>query len=175
MVRLVDDLLDFSRMELGRLQLQRRQVNVSEVLGHLVESFRHQPGGERIRSELPEGSEAFEDPERLNQIVSNLLSNALRYAEDGEIVIKAARRNGDLRVDVTDCGAGIPLEEQSRVWDTFYRGSKALNSQNRGSGLGLAVVKHLVELHGGRVGLKSAPGEGTTFWFKLPAEAETTQ
>ena len=69
MVRLVDDLLDFSRMERGRLQLQRRQVNVSEVLGHFVESFRHQPGGERIRSELSEGSEAFVDAERLNQIV----------------------------------------------------------------------------------------------------------
>ena len=169
MVRLVDDLLDFSRLEQGRLRLRRRRVVVSETLGWLIDAFRRQPGGERIVAELA-AEEAFVDPERLSQVVGNLLANALRYAPEGPILVRAARRNGWLEVDVSDRGPGIPPDEQGRIWDEFYRGSAALDSQERGNGLGLAVVKHLVELHGGRVGLSSGPGQGTTFRLTVPVE-----
>ena len=140
---------------------------IGQIVAPLAETFRHQPGGERIQSSLPD-EEVWADPERLSQVVNNLLSNALRYALAGPIVVGARRRNGYLRVEVTDHGPGIPTGEQSRIWEKFYRGSAALMSENRGSGLGLAVVKHLVELHGGQVGLSSKPGHRTTFWFTLP-------
>ena len=170
MIRLVDDLLDFARIEQGRLRLDLRRVDVSELLGGLFETFRLQPGGKRLRAELPPGLEASVDPERLSQVVGNLITNALRYAPDGPITLRAARHKGWLRIEVVDEGPGIPPEEQPRVWEKFYRGALAINTTPRGSGLGLAVVKHLVELQGGRVGLKSEVGRGSTFWFTLPVD-----
>ena len=145
-------------------------MSVTDVLGPLVHAFRTQPGGGRIMVELPETLEADLDSERLTQMVSNLLSNALRYAPEGPIILRATRESGGLRVEVTDHGPGIPPAEQPRVWEKFYRGERATNSPNRGSGLGLPVVKQLAELQGGRVGVRSRPGQGTTFWFTLPPE-----
>ena len=168
MARLVDDLLDFSQIEQGQLELRRRDVAIEAVLRLLVETFRHQPGGERIETDIRD-TEAWVDPERLTQVVGNLLTNALRYAPEGPIVLRAARRNGRLRVEVVDRGQGIPPIEQPRIWERFYRSAAAVNSPQRGNGLGLAVVKQLVEFHGGRVGLRSTPGEGTTFWLTMPA------
>ena len=170
MVRLVDDLLDFSRLERGQLLLRRRRVAVTDMLTSLVETFRAQPGGERIEVQVPRGLEAQLDADRLGQIVGNLLTNALRYAPEGPIVLRAARRGDELRFEVADRGPGIPSAEQPRIWETFYRGAQGIASSHRGSGLGLAVVKQLVELHGGQVGVRSAPGRGTTFWFTVPAE-----
>ncbi len=167
MVRLVDDLLDFSRIEQGKLQLRRRRVAITPLLTRLVETFGHQPDGARIRSEIPDNLVASVDPDRLAQVIGNLLANALRYAPDGPIVVRAGRRRESLRVEVSDRGPGIARAEQARVWEKFYRGAAAI-SAHRGSGLGLSIVKHLVELHGGQVGLKSAPDRGATFWFTLP-------
>jgi signal transduction histidine kinase/DNA-binding response OmpR family regulator len=171
MIRLVDDLLDFARIEQGRLSLDARQVDVSELVRGLVATFSHQPGGDRLRAELPSRLEATIDPERLVQVVGNLITNALRYAPAGPIELALEASRGWLRVEVSDQGPGIAAEEQSRVWEKFYRGSLAMSAAPRGSGLGLAVVKHLVELQGGRVGLQSVLGGGSTFWFTLPIRA----
>ena len=170
LVRLVDDLLEVSQLEQGQLQLQRRRVALSDVVGSLVQALRSRPSGERISAELPEGLEIDADPHRLGQVVDNLLTNALRYAPGGPIILRAARRGDELRVDVTDRGPGIPPAERARVWEKFYRGKHASLSPHRGAGLGLAVVKELVELHGGRVGVTSTPGGGTTFWFTVPVQ-----
>ena len=168
MVRLVDDLLDFSRLEQGQLQIERRRVAMADVLAPLIQAFRAQPGGQRIVADLPAELEAHVDPIRLTQIVSNLLDNALRYAPEGPVILRAMPWRGALRVEVVDRGPGIPPDERPRVWEKFYRTEPALNSPHRGSGLGLAMVKHLVELQGGRVGLSSRPNRGTTFWFTVP-------
>jgi signal transduction histidine kinase len=168
MVRMVDDLLDFSRLEQGSLHLQPREVVVSDLLYRLVDTFRRQPGGERIVSQLPDHLVATLDPDRLSQVVTNLLSNALRYATSGPIIVRAAQREDRFRVEVADRGPGIRPEEQPRIWESFYRGADMLTKPVRGSGLGLAVVKHLVELHGGTVGVNSTLGEGATFWLTLP-------
>ena len=170
MIRLVDDLLDFSRIEQGRLVLERRPVAVETVLGPLVETFRRQPGGTRIVLEIAANPVARVDPERLAQAVGHLLGNALRYAPEGPIVVRVAASDRELRVEVRDHGPGIAADEQVRVWERFYRGAAARESGTRGGGLGLAAVRHLVELHGGRVGLASIPDRETTFWFVLPLD-----
>jgi signal transduction histidine kinase len=171
LARLVDDLLDFSHLERGRLQLRRQRLNLSEMLRALVRSFHSQPGGERITADLDDGLLVDADPERLHQVVGNLLSNALSYTTQGSIMVQARRDDDRIRVEVEDHGPGLSSEEVGRIWESFYRGAEAAQLPNRGSGLGLTVVKQLVELHGGRVGVRSAPGQGATFWFTLPATA----
>jgi signal transduction histidine kinase len=172
--RLVDDLLDFSRLAQGRLALHRRHLPLDQLLEQVARVYRAQPGGERIQTELQPGIDVEGDPERLRQIVGNLIANALTYAEAGPITVQTSLANGEARIEVTDAGPGLLTEEIDRVWETFYRGAEAAQLPNRGSGLGLTVVKQLVELHGGRVGVQSTPGNGATFWFTLPAAIATT-
>jgi signal transduction histidine kinase len=169
LARLVDDLLDFARLEHGRLELRRQRVALGELIESLTSTFRSHPGGERIATELEPGLAVDADPERLHQVIANLLANALAYTSDGPIVVHARHENGDVRVEVADHGPGLAANEVDRVWESFYRGAEAAQLPHRGSGLGLTVVRQLVELHGGRVGVRSIPGQGATFWFSLPA------
>lgn len=172
MARLVDDLLDFSRLEQARFQLQRRDLDASDLLESIIKAFRNQPHGERICAQLADGVTVSVDPERIAQVLNNFLTNAVRYAPDGPIHVAAARwREKWLRVSVTDQGPGIAPDEQSRVWEKFFRGGDTATSVQRGSGLGLAVAKQIIELHGGKVGLESTPGQGATFWFTVPLAA----
>jgi signal transduction histidine kinase len=165
----VDDLLDFSQLDRGRLRLRRSTVALQELLEGMVRTFQARPGGERISAALEAGLQVEADPDRLRQVVGNLLTNALEYTAAGPITVRAVQRGEVIQVDVIDEGPGLSAEEVSRVWESFYRGAQAAQLPNRGSGLGLSVVKHLVELHGGRVGVRSTPGDGATFWFTLPA------
>ena len=175
MIRLVDDLLDFSRRDTVRLQLERTRVELAELLRRHVKAWRGQAGGERLRLEATTQQETFADPARLDQIIRNLISNALNHAPDGPVMV---RLTGDGRwacVEVEDRGPGIPEDELPRIWESFFRGERARNSPNRGSGLGLAVVRQLVELHGGRVEVDSQLGEGTTFRVWLPTAPKGQQ
>ena len=179
---LVEDLLDFSRMQRGDVQVQIEEFDLVPKLQELLTGIRQRPGGERVTSELPAGLPVHGDPARVHQIVINLVDNALKYAPEGPVVLRGRRVHKSpaaeatdtagtaARVEVVDSGPGIPLKEQPRVWEKFYRGSTVAGvSRARGSGIGLAVVRALVEAQGGRVGLESASGQGATFWFELPA------
>ena len=169
LARLVDDLLDFSHLDHGRLQLRRRRIALSELLESLVRTFGTQPGGDRIATDLEAGLEVDADPERLHQVVGNLLTNALAYTSGVPILVRAHREQRAVRIEVVDHGPGLADEEVGRVWESFYRGTESAQLPNRGSGLGLTVVKQLVELHGGTAGVQETAGGGATFWFTLPA------
>jgi signal transduction histidine kinase len=171
MIRLVDDLLDFSRMDMSRIRLDRARVDVAELLRRHVQTWRGQAGGERLRLKATSHLEAYADPTRLDQIIRNLISNALSHATYGPVTVRGENDSPWIRLEVADHGPGIPEDELPRVWESFFRGERARNSPNRGSGLGLAVVRQLVELHGGRVEAESRPGEGATFRVWLPSAA----
>jgi signal transduction histidine kinase len=169
LTRLVDDLLVFFELDQEEFTIQRRPLQLSQQLEHFIHAYQGHPGGEWIHTDLSSGLEVHADPRRFEQVVGNLLANAVTYATNGPILIRAGRENGSVRVAVTDEGPGLTAEEASRVWERFYRGSAAATSPYRGIGLGLTAVKRLVELHDGQVGVESAPDRGSTFWFTLPA------
>ncbi|MBI3973655.1 MAG: diguanylate cyclase [Chloroflexi bacterium] len=179
MMRIVDDLLDFSRIEQGRLRLQLRAADLVTVVERAAQAFAVQPGGERIVLALPPAPIlCLVDPDRIGQIVANLLSNALRYAPDGPIAIRMVEHGGggegggaaaeQVIIEVQDAGPGMEPEVLERVWEMFYRAPSAVTSSHRGAGIGLAVVKHIAQAHDGAVEAISTPGRGATFRVFLP-------
>lgn len=167
MIRLVDDLLDFSRWD--SVRLERTHVDLSALLRRHVHAWRGQAGGDRLRPDIAPRLETIADPARLDQIIRNLISNALHHAPDGPVMVRLSGDASWICLEVEDHGPGIPEEELPRIWESFFRGERARNSPNRGSGLGLAVVRQLTELHGGRVEAVSMLGQGTTIRIWLPA------
>ena len=171
-VRLVDDLLDVSRITRGKIALQREPLRVDELIskalemgGPLFEERRH-----RVTTSVEPGLVVEGDEHRLTQIVSNLLTNAAKYTEPGgHIDISAARSDGGMAVRVRDTGVGIGPELLPRVFDLFVQGERTLDRAQGGLGLGLTIVKNLVELHGGRIRAESEGlGKGSAFSLWLP-------
>jgi signal transduction histidine kinase len=195
LARLVADLTDFDRLERGQVAVRLGPVDLAPLLRDVVESFQDQPGGERLTSILPEQLPVHADAARVTQVASNLIENALKYAPDGPVVVRAEIYPGRIetipghhdraaegslhptdhladvvRVAVEDEGPGVAPEDVPRVWEKFFRGQGVAGlNVSRGTGIGLAVVKALVEAHGGRVGLDAPRGGGARFWFELPA------
>ena len=172
LTRLVDDLLSFARIQRGEVAVQPVDFDLVPVLQEVLVGFRGQAGGERLAAELSDDASlpGHGDPVRVAQAVANLVENALKYAPEGPIVLRAGQVEQMIRVEVIDQGPGVLPAEQPRVWEKFYRGSGVAGlNLVRGSGIGLAVVKALVEAQGGRVGLVSTPGAGACFWLDLPA------
>ena len=124
--------------------------------------------GLRLETDLPASLPARADPDRVAQVLANLLSNAVRYtARGGMVAVRAERRPADILISVTNSGDGIPAHDLDRVFERFYRVEKSRDRARGGAGIGLAIVKQLVESAGGRVGAESAEGR-TRFWFSIP-------
>jgi signal transduction histidine kinase len=186
--RLVADLVDVSRIQAGKLDLRLQPCDLSHVARDVVEEQRLAHPQRVILLELPQGQEAnardlrvLADPDRITQVVANYLSNALKYApEDRPILARLERVGRMLRVSVRDQGPGLAPEDQARIWVPFVQassggaGGEALDDEQlsavRGAhlGLGLYICRTIVERHGGQVGVVSARGVGSTFWFTLP-------
>jgi two-component system sensor histidine kinase KdpD len=177
LARLVQDLLDFARLERGEVAVEPRDGDLVPVLREALADLQRRPGGERLVAELPSGLPARADPVRVAQVVANLLDNALKYAPEGPVVLRGRAARGKrgkrtVRIEVEDRGPGVPPAEQPRIWEKFFRGAGVAELHAaRGNGIGLAVVKALVEAQAGRVGLESRPGRGARFWVELPAAA----
>jgi signal transduction histidine kinase len=168
MARLVDDLLDLSRLEAGRLTLRPRRMDLAEVLRSAAAAVSVQEPNRDLTLAIGPLPHLIGDPDRIRQVLDNLLSNAQHYAPTGKIELHASQDQEWIRVEVIDQGPGIPQEEQGRVFEPFFRGGKSEVLPLRGGGLGLTIVRKLVEAHGGEVGLASELGQGCRFWFTLP-------
>ena len=169
--RLVESVLDFARMEEGRRPWHLRRVDLTAIVSDLVESFRREHPAAAIELDAgPRGSiEIDADTEALSRAVWNLVDNAVKYSPDGGLVRVSMRDEADeVAVIVADSGLGIPREEQSEIFGRFVRGRAAAARGIAGTGLGLAMVSHIVEAHGGRVTVESQEGQGSTFTIALP-------
>jgi signal transduction histidine kinase len=169
---IVDDLLDLSRIQAGRVELVRRPVAPRTLLADAASAARDAAAGAgvalHVRADGSEG-EVAADPERLALVLSNLVSNAMRHTPTGgSITLAAAPAGQAVRFEVTDTGEGIPREYLDRIFDRYFRvpGRRA-----GGVGLGLYLVRELVQAHGGEVGVESTPGAGSRFWFTVPLAA----
>ncbi len=170
--RLVNDLLDLSRIESGAVELKLEQVDLPELVRSAVEAFEAQAReeGMHIELDLPGNLPAvLADSDRIYQVVANLLSNALRFnSPNGKIALTARQTNAHVRLDVKDTGPGIPADQLPNVWERFHRADSSRARGKGGTGLGLAIVRSIVEAHGGYVHAESELGKGSTFSFTLP-------
>ncbi|MFN2389036.1 MAG: ATP-binding protein [Actinomycetota bacterium] len=165
--RLVDQLLDLSRLEARAVALERSSFPVSHVLNDAVADARHQaPDSLAFAVAVePEDLAVDADRDRIHQVVLNLITNAVRHAPPGSTIeLTASRRGGEIAVEVVDRGEGISVEDATRVFERFYRSDAARSASDGGSGLGLAIARWIVDLHGGTIVISSAdPGCRVTF------------
>jgi len=170
LARLVENLLDFSRLEAGRKQYRMEAIEASAWLAQTAAAIRN----DRLSAEVPAGLPVVRgDREALASAVANLVDNAFKYSPpDSPVRLAAHAGNGKLSISVSDRGPGIAPEEQARIFDRFYRGGGDLARQVKGAGIGLSLVKRIVEDHGGSVSVASRLGEGSTFTIDLKAAME---
>jgi signal transduction histidine kinase len=171
--QLIADLLDISRIVSGRLRLDVRAIELAPIIEAALDVVRPAAEAKAIALHAEFGRETGEvsgDPHRLQQVIWNLLSNAVKFTPDGgRVTVQLARVNGQVEINVTDNGAGIAPDFLPHVFERFRQGDSTTTRQHGGLGLGLAIVRHLVELHGGTVTAESAGlGQGATFRLRLP-------
>lgn len=176
MLRLVDDLLDMSRVQAGKFSLDRRAIAVAPLLRTVTASLAPEAArkGHALTTEAPDALPAVQaDAQRLSQVLSNLVTNAIKYTPPGGTITVRAFADGPvLRVEVADTGDGVPIDEQSRIFNAFTQVDMTSTRKSGGVGLGLSIVKALVEAHGGVVGVRSdGAGLGSTFFFTVPLAA----
>jgi signal transduction histidine kinase len=171
--RLVSDLLDVSRIQVGKLEMRSELCDLETVVQETIQEQRMINPTRSILVEMPaeEAVPIEADADRIGQVVANYLTNALKYSSADKPVTVSLEIEGPVaRVSVQDEGPGLPPGEQERIWERFHRvrGVEVQTGSGIGLGLGLYISKTIITWHGGRVGVASAPGQGSTFWFTLP-------
>jgi signal transduction histidine kinase len=176
LTQLINNILDFASIESGRKTYQFERCDVREVVCETLKTF-----GVRLRQNgfnvIVEGAVTPLPPARIDtgaiaQSISNLLDNAVKYSNGNrDITVSLKREDGFIVISVRDQGIGIPRDEQKKIFDRFHRVSTGLVHDVKGSGLGLSIVRHIVEAHRGKVTVESRPGEGSTFSIHLPVDS----
>lgn len=171
---LIEDLLTISRLESGQIIMNLHPVDLREETERVADDLRSRAEEKQatLQNQVPEGLRAHADADRLQQVLFNLIENAIKYGRPSGNVVIGGRgvANGRIELWVRDDGPGIPADSRDRVFERFYRVDRARSRETGGTGLGLSIVKHIVQAHGGEVWLESELGQGTTFHFTLPAE-----
>jgi two-component system phosphate regulon sensor histidine kinase PhoR len=173
MTQMAGELLELTRIESGQLPLEFKPVPAWDILESAVK--RMQAQAERAGIELHLGNpgdlaEVRADPPRLEQVLVNLIHNAVKFTDPGgQVTLFAQKENGFVRFSVQDTGVGIPADELERIFERFYKADRARSSG--GTGLGLSIARHIVEAHGGKIWVESVEGRGSTFNFTIPVEA----
>ncbi|QYY86641.1 cell wall metabolism sensor histidine kinase WalK [Pediococcus pentosaceus] len=179
MMRMINDLLNLSRMDLGTARLEREYVNLNELFNHILDRF------DMIlkNSDKPDKNYSIKrdftrrdiwvevDTDKIQQVLDNIMNNAIKYSPDGGLITcRLLETHNHVIMSITDQGLGIPKDSISHIFDRFYRVDKARSRAQGGTGLGLAISKEVIQLHGGRIWVESREGEGSTFYISLPYE-----
>ena len=172
---LIDDLLDMTKIESGKTDWEMEPVLVAEVVGRAIDitnsSFEHY--GLELISDIEDGlPDVVGDRNRLEQVVINLISNAIKFTENGSITCRARKINNEIIISVVDTGKGIPAVDQEKIFERFKQTGSSLKGKPKGTGLGLLICKEIVKHHGGRIWVESEMGKGSTFSFTLPFSTE---
>jgi PAS domain S-box-containing protein len=172
---IVDDILDLSRIQAGRIELHRRDVSSGALIEEAVDSHRHMARERQVEltvSPLTIDRAVNADPDRVQLVLTNLLANAIRHTPaQGAVEVRCAPADGFVRFAVSDTGPGISAEHIPRLFERFYR---VPDAPRGGAGLGLYICKEVVEAHGGRIGVESELGQGSIFWFTLPVATQSS-
>lgn len=172
LAKLIDDLLDLSKIEKGELKMVFLPTDIQEVINRTIKVLESQAKRKSISVNLniPEGlPKILADETRISQVVLNLIDNAIKYTPDGgRVLISTSAKDRLVQVNVTDTGIGIPEKDIPRIFERFYRVDKARSRELGGTGLGLSIVKHIIQAHEGKVWVKSELGQGSTFSFTIP-------
>jgi signal transduction histidine kinase len=173
---LINNILDFSRIEAGRKEYDFRETDIAELVRNTLESYRYQieQHGFAFQESIADGLPPVHvDREAIARSLLNLVNNALKYSRiEKYLGVKLYRDNGSVKLEVIDHGIGIPPSEQHKIFEKFYRVGDPLVHNTKGSGLGLSLVRHIVQAHGGEVSVESAPGKGSKFVIALPLNSE---
>jgi two-component system phosphate regulon sensor histidine kinase PhoR len=172
MIGIVQDMMTLAEMEDRSGRLESSDVDMKALAGNVLALFTARAGAQGVRLELksdPEIPPVRGDAFRLDQMLVNLVDNALKSTEKGSVTVSLSVQGGDILVEVRDTGIGIPEEHLPHLFERFYVVDKSRSRKLGGTGLGLSIVKHVAKAHGGRVGVSSRPGEGSTFTIALPA------
>ena len=170
MSRLILELLDVSRIETGRLEIRREPIDWTTFVHDVVQHHHTAISDRRLALNIPISRKCISgDRDRLEQVLGNLLENAVKYSPEGsEIVVSVEDKGDHLATSVRDRGIGIPADELAQVFERFHRGRQVSSTNYGGLGLGLYISKQIIERHGGTIWVESAEGVGTTFYFSLP-------
>jgi len=167
---LVTDLVEISRIETGELRMNFEYFNIHDLLNDLFKDAHQRNSNKNLKIQLEVPDKKlfiYGDKSRLDQVIANLLSNAMRYTDQGQIRIKVMRRDNELIFSIRDTGIGVSRKALSRIFERFYRTDKARDRRKGGTGLGLAISKHIIEAHGSHIYVDSLKGKGSTFSFGI--------
>lgn len=167
--RLFKDLLTLQRYDSDQNFIERKTFDLAPIAVHMAEWYGDRAAGKGIDLQVDTHScLATGDPGKIEQVIDNLVSNAVKYTSEGSISLSYSNEDGEVVVEVEDTGSGISREHLERLFDRFYRTDKARSRDKGGTGLGLAVVRSILDAHGTGIEVESEPGKGTRFWFTLP-------
>jgi signal transduction histidine kinase len=172
---LINDVLDLSKIEAGQLVLELSDYSIQDIAQTVRSTLEPLAADKKLAfkvevpTELPPG---HGDGRRLTQVLINLVGNAIKFTDAGEVAIKAETNNGSFHVSVRDTGPGISAADQAKLFQEFQQADNAITKKKGGTGLGLAISKRIIEMHGGKIWVESQPGQGSTFGFSLPVIVE---
>ncbi|MEA3307752.1 MAG: ATP-binding protein, partial [Elusimicrobiota bacterium] len=171
LAKLIDDILDLAKIESDKFALDLKSCDIKEIIKRIISgmSIRAKAKSLDINVRIPGNiTTIMADENRIAQVLVNLIENALKYTERGEISISALEKDEFLQINVSDTGIGIPKKDIPRLFERFYRVDKARSKELGGTGLGLSIVKHIVYAHNGKISVESAQGKGSVFSFTIP-------
>jgi signal transduction histidine kinase len=172
---LINDVLDLAKIEAGQLTLSLADYSAADVVHTVVATVESLASEKKLdlKAEVPDGlPNARGDQRRITQVLLNLVGNAIKFTDAGEVAVKASVADGMLTIAVSDTGPGIPESVQITIFEEFQQADNSSTREKGGTGLGLAIAKRIVEMHGGNIGLRSQMGQGSTFSMRLPLVVE---